>query len=315
MFIRDDAAQRSLHEGGEKHKGNLERFIRNLYKGGERAKREKEAEKRQFERIEAAARSAHSSVDGARGAYGGRPMLDRPMPSASKPRRDKPSGDKWANYTTAAQMGLADEEGPSAYEIEQMVRGRGTKVGQWEEVVSTPTPPPPPEDKRPETEEEELASFKIQHKRPHRDVYDDEDVDTGALLGLKLKTKERKMAEGDVKGEIAAEDREGAKEEAKGTNIGAGFSKGGWGTAETKAEVKTDADGLGVKIEPSANADSDAGAVMDIKTEPGEDRKPNLDASVENPAAVECSTQIPAPPTSGGSMFKKRRPPPSSRKK
>jgi WW domain-binding protein 4 len=53
MFIRDDAAQRSLHEAGEKHKGNLERYIRNLYKGGERAKREKEAEKRQFERIEA----------------------------------------------------------------------------------------------------------------------------------------------------------------------------------------------------------------------------------------------------------------------
>jgi hypothetical protein len=221
------------------------------------------------------------------------------MPSSSKPRRDKPSGDKWANYTTAEQMGLADEEGPSAYEIEQMVRGRGTKVGQWEEVVATP-PPPPPEETRPETEEEELANFKIQQKRPHRDVYDDDDVDTGALLGLKLKSKERKLAEGDVKGEAA-----GIKE-AKGA---AGFSKGGWGKAEAKEEVKEEppTDGAEAKVEATA----DAGAGADVKTEPGEDKKPDLDA----PPATAESPAPAAAPSSGSSMFKKRRPPPSSRKK
>jgi hypothetical protein len=224
-------------------------------------------------------------------------MLDRPMPS-SKPRRDKPSGDKWANYTTAEQMGLAEEGGPSAYEIEQMVRGRGTKVGQWEEVVATPTPPPPPpEETRPETEEEELANFKIQQKRPHRDVYDD-DVDTGALLGLKLKSKERKLAEGDVKGDVAGIMEEEVKEEAKG---GAGFSKGGWGNAEVKEEPAMD--GAEAKVEATADAGED------VKTEPGEDKKPDLDAATAGPPAPAAA------PSSGASMFKKRRPPPSSRKK
>lgn len=53
IWVRDDAPSKRLHESGMKHQGNKERFIRNLYKGGERAKRDKEAEARQMERIEA----------------------------------------------------------------------------------------------------------------------------------------------------------------------------------------------------------------------------------------------------------------------
>lgn len=199
---------------------------------------------------------------------------------------------------------MAAEEAPSSYEIEQMVRGRGTSVGKWEEVVATPTPPPAgfvEETKVEQTEEEEMANFKFQHrdKRPLRDVYDDDDVDTTALLGIKLKSKERKVGEADVKGEA------GFKEE-KG---GAGFSKGGWGKAETgKVEVKEEVE---VKVEAAA----DEALAEVVKAEPGvEDKKPSLDASpAPPPAAAATATEQPA--SSGASMFKKRRPPPSSRKK
>lgn len=220
-------------------------------------------------------------------------MHDRPVASSSKPKRDKPSGDKWSNYSTPDQLGFAAEEAPSSYEIEQMVRGRGTKVGKWEEVVAAPTPPLEgegfvPEEKVEETEEEEAANFKFQHrdKRPLRDVYDEDEVDTGALLGIKLKSKERKVGDVEVKNE--------AKEE-KGE---AGFSRGGWGKAaeeDVKEEFKHEA------TEGAADENSKA-----VKMEAGEEKKPDLDAA---PGTAE------PPALFGASMFKKRRPPPSSRKK
>ncbi len=43
---------RSLHENGLKHQGNKERALRQLYKTGEHAKRDKEHERRMMERIE-----------------------------------------------------------------------------------------------------------------------------------------------------------------------------------------------------------------------------------------------------------------------
>ena len=39
IYIADDAPSRRQHEGGLKHKGNVERFVRGLYKAGEKRKR------------------------------------------------------------------------------------------------------------------------------------------------------------------------------------------------------------------------------------------------------------------------------------
>lgn len=54
--------------------------------------------------------------------------------------------DKWANYSTAQQLGFDDEEtAKSSYEIEQELKGRAGEVGAWEEVGYEPqgysTPP------------------------------------------------------------------------------------------------------------------------------------------------------------------------------
>lgn len=50
--IADDAPSRQHHENGLKHKGNVERFIRNLYKTSEKKKKDLEEEKRDMARVE-----------------------------------------------------------------------------------------------------------------------------------------------------------------------------------------------------------------------------------------------------------------------
>ena len=52
IFIRDDAPSRKQHETGLRHQGNRDRFIRGLYKEGERRKKDAEEEKREMARIE-----------------------------------------------------------------------------------------------------------------------------------------------------------------------------------------------------------------------------------------------------------------------
>ena len=52
IYIADDAPSRRQHEGGLKHKGNVERFVRGLYKAGEKRKQDLEEERREMARIE-----------------------------------------------------------------------------------------------------------------------------------------------------------------------------------------------------------------------------------------------------------------------
>jgi U1 zinc finger len=54
IYIADDAPSRRLHENGLRHKGNTERFIRALYKSGEKKKKELDEEKREMVRVEQA---------------------------------------------------------------------------------------------------------------------------------------------------------------------------------------------------------------------------------------------------------------------
>lgn len=52
IFIADDAPSRQHHENGLRHKGNVERFIRGIYKTGEKQKKDLEEEKREMRRVE-----------------------------------------------------------------------------------------------------------------------------------------------------------------------------------------------------------------------------------------------------------------------
>ena len=52
IYIADDAPSRRQHESGLRHKGNVERFVRGLYKSGEKRKQDLEEEKREMARVE-----------------------------------------------------------------------------------------------------------------------------------------------------------------------------------------------------------------------------------------------------------------------
>lgn len=264
-----------------------------------------------------AAKTSHASKDG--GEYAGRPVASRPAASgsSSRPPRPKPAGDKWANYSSAASLGFDDEETKlSSFEIEQMVRGRGTNVGEWEEVKEAAPAMTYTEDgvpaldlKRKAEEEEDHNNFKFQHrdKRPAHDVYDDDDWDPKAALGsIKLKTKEKKL------GEAAPESKPAVKKEEATDK--AGFSKVGWSGKLNMTE------GDPVKEEPKDEGkdEGDSKPALDDVAEPTAESKvvePATEIKTEA-AAPETVAAAPEPaPSSGASMFKKRRPPPSSRKK
>lgn len=216
-------------------------------------------------------------------------------------KRAKPSGDKWSNYTSAKDLGLAADEGEaqtSSYEIEQMVRGRTTKVGEWEEVV-VPSPSAAAEEadggekrKAEEMDPEDLREFKLQTKK-HADPYDDDDWDPASLTALKVKSKERKI------GEKAPEVKAEQNGEAGAATAAAGS---GWARA---GDVETEPP-EGVKAEPAEPA-----AAEGVKQEPGV----KTEAAAAEPAAAAAPAEAPPPAAAGGSLFKKRRPPPSSRKK
>jgi WW domain-binding protein 4 len=60
IYIADDAPSRQQHENGLRHKGNQERFVRGLYKEGERRKKDAEEEKREIARVEQVSSSLQS---------------------------------------------------------------------------------------------------------------------------------------------------------------------------------------------------------------------------------------------------------------
>ena len=53
IYIADDAPSRRQHENGLRHQGNRDRFVRGLYKEGERKKKDAAEERREMARVEA----------------------------------------------------------------------------------------------------------------------------------------------------------------------------------------------------------------------------------------------------------------------
>ncbi|GAA5853565.1 hypothetical protein JCM5353_007784, partial [Sporobolomyces roseus] len=58
IYIADDKPSRTQHETGFRHKGNYERYIRDIYKRGARDQKDKNEEAKEIARIDAAAKAA-----------------------------------------------------------------------------------------------------------------------------------------------------------------------------------------------------------------------------------------------------------------
>ncbi|KAG7098853.1 hypothetical protein E1B28_000756 [Marasmius oreades] len=166
IYIADDAPSRQQHENGLRHKGNRDRFIRGLYKEGERRKKDQEEEKREMARIESAAQAAFSQDVGA-----GRARAIAPVASSSSARKPatKPAN-PYANYSTAASLGYTDPDAADIAAEQERHRTQGV-AGEWQVVeeppaISTPTvEPATTTEKRPaETpvDLEDTRHFKLQ---------------------------------------------------------------------------------------------------------------------------------------------------------
>lgn len=62
IYIADDKPSRTQHESGLRHKGNVERFVRGLYKAGEKRKHDLEEEKREMAQVEKVSKSVCSII-------------------------------------------------------------------------------------------------------------------------------------------------------------------------------------------------------------------------------------------------------------
>ncbi|KAJ8077169.1 hypothetical protein AAF712_004068 [Marasmius tenuissimus] len=142
IYIADDAPSRQQHENGLRHKGNRDRFIRGLYKEGEKKKKDLEEEKREMARVERAAQAAFSQDVGA----GRAKAVSAPVASsssASQKPATKPS-DPFANYSTAASLGYTDPDAERIAAEQARKQSQGV-AGEWQVVTneaesSTSTP-------------------------------------------------------------------------------------------------------------------------------------------------------------------------------
>ncbi|KAG8808473.1 hypothetical protein FRC17_003935 [Serendipita sp. 399] len=197
IFIADDAPSRSLHENGQKHQGNRERFIRSLYKSGEKKKREEAEEKKELARIEREAQAAFADdVQTGRAkasSSGGTSILPRAMPAPKPPARQAIT---MANYTTAKDLGIAQEEEELAAKALALQQSQGV-VGQWEIVESMPSTSETaaiPQKRPHEEEDEEGEGFRVRRRKLQEGL--GEVYDPGVIKIIpKVKQEDEKAAE------------------------------------------------------------------------------------------------------------------------
>ncbi|KZS98468.1 hypothetical protein SISNIDRAFT_422352 [Sistotremastrum niveocremeum HHB9708] len=194
IYITDDAPSRQHHENGLRHKGNKERFVRGLYKSGEKRRRDLEDEQRDLKGIDKAAAAAFAQdVAAGRASSSSGPSSSKSAAPISKPP-PKPTS-KFANYSTAESLGYVDVDAQRQAALAALRSKEGT-VGAWEVVDASPVAKPQEDEVAPEahvdvkptvvtksgtTESQEIIDdddthrFKIRRKTAHPglgEIYD-----------------------------------------------------------------------------------------------------------------------------------------------
>lgn len=126
-----------------RHKGNVERFVRGLYKAGEKAVKDRDEEKREMERISKAAAAAYAQDVGA--GLGGVGSSSRDAPAAAPAPKKPPTkpSNPYANYSTAASLGYADPDAERAKAEADMRQTMGV-AGEWQFVQNYTSASPAP---------------------------------------------------------------------------------------------------------------------------------------------------------------------------
>ena len=194
-YIADDVPSRQHHENGFRHKGNVERFVRGLYKAGEKQKKDADEEKREMMRIErvcgqyshyfspsnsctekAASAAFAEDVGAGRAQYDAASSSATPRASTSSSQKPKKSGGI-SDYSTPESLGYIDPDIERARAEAERRQTQGF-AGEWQVVESTPAESPAgtseetkPEPNTLQTEDNKEAAA----KRPLPDPADEEE--------------------------------------------------------------------------------------------------------------------------------------------
>ncbi|KAI0265747.1 hypothetical protein BGY98DRAFT_939395 [Russula aff. rugulosa BPL654] len=307
VYIADDVPSRQHHENGLRHKGNVERFVRGLYKAGEKRKKDAEEEKREMRRIEQAASAAFAQDVGA-----GLAQLtttasssSSAVASSSKPKKSGGISD----YSTPESLGYTDPDIERARaEAEQSPSGTGEEsthpVGDMQSAEGNQGMG---SNKRavPDATEEDEGRWKLRKKMTNvglGEIYDP------GIITIKPKVK----AEETAGQEKQPSDGTAMPEDTEATTVPkwapVKWKKAGESTDDTSGATSSGPGGDAVLIK---------GAPL-VPTDPlngNEDPAPAsvADTSVEEePSHVkleEATTQSVETASSGGSLFRKRKAP------
>ena len=336
IYIADDAPSRQHHESGMRHKGNLERYIRGIYKTGEKRKKDLEEEKREMAVIERAANAAYAQDVGAGLAKGSSAPVASTSAAAARQPPPKPSN-PYANYTTAAQLGFSDPD-VERLAAERAVRQSQGVAGEWEVVAPAPlaNAAEPSEEEEVKPDVEGSSATPIGEKRPADD--------SESIHDFRFRKKRITTGLGEIydPGVIKVKKREEPKKEpspaaaAEDSSSVASQQPPKWTPVQLKRLGDT-ADGV-VKTEPKgtdteslAQEDSTKSTTLKwtksswgaatqypkpedaapVKEEESVPTPPTLDPSDVKDEVPEAS--LPPPPADvPGPVFKKRKVPPST---
>ncbi|KAJ3931270.1 MAG: hypothetical protein NXY57DRAFT_235975 [Lentinula lateritia] len=205
IYIADDAPSRQHHENGLRHQGNRERYIRGIYKDGEKKGREREEEKREMGRVELAAQAAYSQdISAGLAKASGSTLAQKPAPQTAKRKNSKPSN-PFTNYSSPASLGYVDPDAESAAAEAALRQSQGI-AGEWQVVVESKTTPlkRTADDQQPLDYDDDARSFKLRKKTLRSglgEVYDP------GVISLKPKPKPQQNVEEVVKKEEEEEDK------------------------------------------------------------------------------------------------------------
>lgn len=188
VTINDDVPSRQHHESGGRHKGNVERALQNLYKKGERERKDAQAAKREMDRIErlAAASYAQDLAIAAAAVPANSPS------TADLPTKAPPL---WKPKNKLTAYGSVVAVSPSQ-DITQTEPADPTPTaaapGDWEEVRTAGPSSIILNATQPETERHKAQSFRIREKTGR--MYDEDSAEEDARLA-QIKVKKRSKTE------------------------------------------------------------------------------------------------------------------------
>lgn len=245
IYIADDAPSRQQHENGMRHKGNKDRFVRSLYKAGEKRKRDEDEEKREMAAINRAADASFAEdVAAGRAKASSLAAASSSKAESSSRKTAVKSNNPWANYSTPESLGYTDPEAVK-HAAEMARRQKEGVVGEWE--IITPAVAPTLETSTGQDVERVKGQDMHRDAVPERNEPADED-DTrtfklrkkiGGLGGLYdpgLITITKKESDGDV---------------VKAGSVAVKSEAGGWQEVSGDGDVKTEEEPV-VKLENNA---------------------------------------------------------------